>query len=97
MFNKNTFNGFASEEEYERVLAIATEVIGNNADEIDVVYDCETISVKTECGRYFIGINDGVYFIELPDNYMDMFGLCIYESLNNAAEEMYDALYDEEA
>lgn len=96
MKKRKYYNGFASEEEYERVLAVATEVIGNDADEIDVIYDCETISVVTESGRYYIGMGDGVYFIELPDNYLDCVGLIIYEDLNDAEEDLYNALYDEE-
>jgi hypothetical protein len=96
MKKRKHYNGFASEEEYERVLAVAKEVIGNDADVIDVAYDCETISVITESGRYYIGMGDGVYAIELPDTFIDGVGLLVYEDLNDAEEDLYNALYNEE-
>ena len=90
------FNGFASEEEYERVLAVAKEVIKGDADEIDVICDCETISVVTEYGRYYVAFGQGVYFIELHDNFLDEWGLMVYEDINNADERLYNALKGEE-
>jgi len=90
------YNGFASEEEYEQVLAVANEIIGEYADEVSVSYD-DMISVETEYGRYFVVLGQGVVHICVADCCLDSLGLMVYEGLNHNAEKLYGALSKEEA
>ena len=90
------YNGFASEEEYEQVLAIAYEIIGEYADEVSVSYDEGVISVKTEYGRYIVVLGQGVVHICVADSCLDSLGLMVYEGLNHNAEKLYGALNEED-
>lgn len=97
MYNKKTFNGFASEEQYEAVM----EIIKNEID--DCCYD----TLKVECDSenevviiyvddyvVFIEPCDGVFEVKTSDNLLGREELCVIKSIDDIYEDIFNEMED---